>query len=161
MGRILLSPEEKENRAKRVIELFNTGASRNEIQKNLHMGYDSITKILLEAGLLVHSSNQDGSRMCAQTSATHSMKEQQKITWQMIEDTRDKIHIGDRIRILTEKASVCEGAQCKASFAKWATVVSKENRRFCLVRIEANGVIDSILWSDICIAMRNGEEIVG
>lgn len=160
MGRTL-SPEEKWIKTKRVIELFNAGASRREIQKDVHMGHETITRILTEAGLRLYPSNQDGSRMCAQTSATHSMKEQQKITWKMIEDTRDKIHIGDRIRILTEKASACEGAQCKASFAKWATVVSKENRRFCLVRIEANGVIDSILWSDICIAMRNGEEIVG
>ena len=88
-------------------------------------------------------------------------REQQGITPEKIVRIRKKIKVGSTLRIITEKSTYNEKDHSKDGQAKIATVIDTSNKHFCIVRLKASGVIDTVPWSDIYIAYVNKKSFVG
>ncbi len=71
------------------------------------------------------------------------------ITAEKIAKVRKKTRVGETIPLQSLKVSAAvSGAEPTNGRATKGTVVSTRNRHFCLVRLP-NGVIDSVMWTDL------------
>ena len=157
--RRVLTDEEKESRRLKIIEMYKAGYAQCVIQKEVHICSYGLQKILEEAGLRTPKVG-----TCGNTGkGADQLREEQKITPKAIGLVRKKIKVGDRIRIISEKSNTGwkENDRDKDKIAKWAVVVNKDHKKFCTVRLEKSGVTDTVNWSDICVAMREGASFVG
>lgn len=72
-----------------------------------------------------------------------------------IADVRKSIRVGDTISLRSFKISTSAKKEPINGRVTKGTVVNTRSRHFCVVRL-ANGVMESVLWSDLVKAKRGG-----
>lgn len=78
------------------------------------------------------------------------------ISAEKIAEVRKETRVGDTIPLRSLKISDdINGSGTNNGRATKGTVVSTRNRHFCVVRL-ANGVMESVLWSDLVKSRREG-----
>lgn len=78
------------------------------------------------------------------------------ISAEKIAEVRKNTRVGDTIPLRSLKISDdINGSGTNNGRATRGTVVSTRNRHFCIVRL-ANGVMESVLWSDLVKVKRGG-----
>ena len=86
---------------------------------------------------------------------------QQAVTAQEIARIRREIRVGDRIPLQSLKiAEMVSGTEPTNGRRTIGTVVSTNNRRFCIVEL-SNGAKECVLWADLVTQRRVQKEVEG
>lgn len=153
--------DEIAERNKNVVKMYKEGYPQREIARRLHIGHAGVQQALVSAGIRASKENRIRPEKYKTREEKEEDREQQGITPEKIVRIRKKIKVGSTLRIITEKSTYNEKDHSKDGQAKIATVIDTSNKHFCIVRLKASGVIDTVPWSDIYIAYVNKKSFVG
>lgn len=144
--------------------LYKDGLRQIDISKMLGISYSSVRDILVKAGMLVpHKREKENLLDGCISMAKEKELMDQAVTKSEIEKARSLIREGSIMNIKTDKAVSLgeEGERAKNGCVRRAVVVDASNKMFCRVQIEANGVTEDVMWSDICLAIRENAPYIG
>lgn len=173
MSRVRLTEQQKKIRERRILELYQSGAPYRVISAELHVGDEEIRRVAKEAGCWVKGrqgiTNQktNAYKITEQTEENESCAEKKTRKRRReavdIDLIRSEIKVGDRIKMRTSKGMTID-ADLESNIrgvVRDAVVISKASPVFCLVRLVKSGVLDSVRWSDMYVAWRDGKEVIG
>lgn len=167
MERVKLSRQELEKRNARIVQLYQEGLTYQELRDMFHISGDTVKKLAVQAGVYVrkHENMRDKKRKPAPKQYQESVltrermdKETSAVRPEHIIAVRLNTRIGDHMTVMSEKG-VLVGVN--GSYIQDAVVISKKNPVFCLVRLVKSGLFESVAWSDIYVAQRDGQKVVG
>ena len=177
-------PVEKANRDKRIVELYKQGVTMDNIAEMCHVSKYSIRDITKRHGVYIPNRHQilNGANPVKDLENYYKgqeerKKEQMKFETQNriagklqnaifpsdIELIRKNIKVGSKLNISTVKAINMDGTAVSDNHAptvRKATVISTNNKRFCIVRFDKTGLTEYVRWADIIMARRNGKSYV-
>ncbi|MBR5193034.1 MAG: hypothetical protein IKW37_01250 [Bacteroidaceae bacterium] len=177
-------PVEKANRDKRIVELYKQGVPMVQIAKECHISKLSIRDIAKKHDVYIPSRHRilngpNPQEALAQYYKDYEGRKQEQMNLETpnrmvgklktailpsdIEMVRKSIKEGSKLNIYTVKAINMDGTAVSDNHAptvRQATVISTNNKRFCIVRIDKTGLTEYVRWADIVIAMRNGKNYV-
>lgn len=180
--------KEREALDKKIVKMYVKGYSNEVIASTLHVGKSSIKTAVVKAGVYVERrgailNSKEGKKEFLKmqkksiskgsfvNNVSKSSREdkfaeekmKQAVTVEDIAKVRREIKVGSHITIRTDKGmnKDMNSKNTLSGVVRQAEVINVNNPKFCLVRIESNGVVESIMWRDIVIAKKNQKAYVG
>lgn len=175
MTKIRLTEQQRQARDRKILEMYRDGTPYKKISEELHVSGKTIRTIAQKDGCWIKGrrslTNQKSHRVYKAATKvedynTVGAKERQareKAAEAVdIEKVRSKIKIGDVLKVRTAKAIVINGdsGNVISGVVRDAVVIDKTNRNFCRIKLPS-GVEDSVRWSDIYVAQRDGCSVIG
>ena len=152
-GRI--APEDKQE----MIRLYQAGEKVEVIAKQFNKYPSSVINVLTRAGVYIKTKEKsfDDKIPYATNSLILRNRLNEAILTADIEEIRSRFKVGDKITVKTCKFGDLEYAQSH-TIRRRATVIDVSHPRFVQVKLNANGVTEAFLWSDLVMAERKKAE---
>lgn len=140
----------------KVTALIAQGLTTNEIADMCSVGRHTVAKYRK-----IYAADHPEAKQRKGKRAPEGLKKevlwQSAITAQDIIRIRQKTKVGDKVCFMSLKAAdVKSGSEPTNGRERVGTVVDNKNKRFCMVQL-ANGVEESLLWSELVMQERQSE----
>lgn len=176
MTKIKLTEQQRQARDRKILEMYRDGTPYKKISEELHVSAKTIRTIAQKNGCwikgrqgLTNQKHPGGYKPAARVEDYSDVSVTEQKSRQKMREAVDvnrvmrETKIGNRLMIRTSKSIVIDtdSGNTVSGVVREAVVIDNTNQRFCRVKLLGSGVEDSVRWSDIYVARREGHKVIG